>query len=145
MTSHAVSAYGAAFYRWTSSAWVEVAEIIGIEGPNRTRKTIEVTTLDSADQYEEFIADMKNGGNVVLTMNFYRTNYDIFDEDMESNDLQNYAIVINDDSRSALEIEGLVVELPIVAVLGNVVTSNVTIKVTGKPTLSDGSSGAFGA
>lgn len=138
--SNAVSSMGTLFFRWDGSAWVAIAEITGIDGPTKTRETIDVTTLQSDDNYREVIGDLKDGGTVSLAMNFYRTTYDLFDTDFESVTPQNYAIVLPDTAQTSIEFEGLVTELPLSASVGDKVSANVTIKITGKPVVADGSS-----
>lgn len=141
--SGAISSQGTKFYRWDSgtSAWVKIAEITGIEGPNTTRETIEVTTLDSVDGYREYIGSLREGGNANLTMNFTRATFTIFNTDFENDIAQNYAIVLPDTDFTTLEFEGLVVEQPLSMQVGDKISANTNIKITGKPILSNGDSG----
>ena len=143
--SSAISSQGTMFFRWDESEWVEVAEIVGIDGPGKSRETIDVTTLRSSDGYREHIGDLKDGGTVSLTMNFTSATYALFEEDFESDTPQNYAIVLPDTEQTSVEFEGLVTELPLSAQVGDRITANITIKVTGKPVVSTGSSGGVGA
>jgi len=144
MASNAISSVGVKFYRWSSSSeWEAIAEISGVEGPNNTRETIDVTTLDSLDGYREFIGSFRDGGNVNLTMNFTRITYALFHTDFESDVHGNYKVVLSDTVATTLEFEGLVTECPLAASVGNQVTSNVVIKITSKPLLYDNSSDAY--
>jgi len=145
MSSNAIASMGTKLYRYGSSAWAAIAEITGIEGPSKTRETIEVTTLDSVSGYREFIAGLRDGGTINISMNFWRTTFDTISDDFESDTVQNYAIVINDADRTTIEFEGLVIENPISVPVGDKISADVVIKVTGAPVISDGSSGAFGA
>lgn len=142
MASNAIASMGARFYRWSadSSGWIAVAEISAIDGPSKTRETIEVTALDSEGGYREHIPSLREGGTVSLTMNYFRDTYDLMNEDFESNERQNYAIVLPDTDFTTLEFEGFVTELPLSISVGDKVTANVTIKVTGQPIIGDGSS-----
>lgn len=142
--SDAISSMGVKFYRWDGSAWVVMAEVSAIDGPSKARETIDVTALDSADGYREFIGDLRDGGALSLTMNFLRANYDLLDTDFENDSNQSYAVVFPDADRTYFELEGLVTELPVSASVGDKITANVTIKVTGKVTVGDGSSALFG-
>jgi len=142
-SSNAIVSVGTKFYRWDGSNWISIAEIIGIDGPNKTKDTIEVTTLLSTDRYKEFLGELKDGGTVALDMNFSNATYDIMSTDFEDNDTNNYAIVFIDTDRSAFELVGILTELGLGTAVGDKVSAPVTIKVTGKPTLSDGSSGLF--
>lgn len=143
--SDAIASMGTKFYRWSGSdTWDLIAEVTGIEGPSRSRETIDVTTLSSADGYREVIGSLRDGGSISVSMNFFRTSFDLLDTDFESDSTQNYAIVLPDSDRTYFEFEGLVTELPLGASVGDVISSNVTIKVTGKVTIGDGSSALFG-
>ena len=141
MSTNAISSMGTKFFRWSGSAWVTISEVTGIDGPSRTRETLDVTNLDSDDNYREFIADLKDGGTINVSMNFYRTTFDLLDADFESATPGNYAIVLPDSGQTSIEFEGLVTELPLSAQVGDKITANVTIKVTGKPVIGTGSSG----
>ena len=143
MSSNAISGMGTKFYRWTadSSAWTEVAEINSISGPTKSRDTIEVTTLSTTGGYKEFISDLRDAGNVSLSMNFTRATYDIMNADYENDENQNYKIVLPDTEETTLEFEGMVMELPLNITVGDRITADVEIKISGKPTVYDGSSG----
>ena len=77
MASGAISGIGAIFQRWSGSSWVAFAEVNSITPPNPTRETIDVTSLDSSDGYKEFIASIRDGGTVSLSMNFLVAGYTI--------------------------------------------------------------------
>ncbi len=141
--SNAISGMGTKFYRWSSdsSQWSEVAEINTISGPTKSRDTIEVTTLTTEGGYKKFITDMRDPGNVSLSMNFTRATYDLMNTDYESDDNQNYKIVLPDEDETTLEFEGMVMELPLNITVGDRITADVEIKVSGKPVVYDGSSG----
>ena len=141
MASNAVAAVGTKFYRWDGTEWDALAEVTGIEGPNRTRETIDVTNLDSDDGYREFIGSFRDGGTVTLSMNFTRTTFALMDTDFESDAPGNYKIVLPDSDETSLEFEGLVTETPLTINVGDKISANVTIKVSGKPIVSDNSSG----
>ena len=137
--SNAVAGVGAMFRRWDGSVWDQIAEINTITGPSKSRETIDVTSLDSTDKYREFIAGFRDGGTVVLNMNFTRNEYDILNGDFEDDDLQNYEIVLPDAENTTLEFEGLVMEIPLTIPPDDKISMDVTIKVSGKPTVNSGS------
>ncbi len=144
MSSKAISGKGVVFQRWdiTSSPgdWVNIAEVSDISGPSKSRETIEVTNFDSADGYKEFIAGFRDPGTVSLSMNFTHDSYDLMNQDFENDARQNYRIVLPNTERSTLEFEGLVTELPLAVPIGDKVTCDVTIQVSGKVTFTEGDS-----
>ena len=132
MTTAAISGVGTLFKRET----VTIAEINSITGPGMTRQTIDVTSLDSTGGYREFITGFRDGGTVVLNMNFKKANYDVFLADFEANGTVSYSIVLNDTGASQLDFEGLVTDLPLTIPTDDKVTMDVTIKVSGAVTFT---------
>jgi len=139
--SNAIAGVGTKFRRWNSSTskFEDIAEINSITGPSMSRDTIDVTSLDSTGGYREFIAGFRDPGTVVLNMNFTRDTYELMKADFESDDLQNYEIILPDDEETSLEFEGLVTELPLAIPTDDKVTSDVTIKISGQVVVNSGS------
>jgi len=132
MASNAISGMGVKFWRWSGAAWVSIAEISAIDGPTKTRETIEVTALDSTGGYREYIPSLREGGTLSLTMNYSPTTYRTMNSDFEDNTTQNYLISIPDTENTHMEFAGLVTEIPFSASVGDKITANSTIKITGK-------------
>lgn len=142
MASKAISGVGTKFRRWNTDLqiWENISEINSITGPSKTRETIDVTSLDSTGGYKEFIASFRDAGQVSLKMNFTRRTYELMNDDYESDTVQNYEIVLNDVEKTTLEFEGLVTEVPLDIPLGDKVTADVVIKVTGRVIINSGAS-----
>lgn len=139
MASNAISGVGTKFYRWDGSTWVAVAEITTINGPGKSKETIEVTSLDSTEGYREFISSFRDGGTVDLSMNFTRDGYDLMNTEYEKDTSGNFQIVLPDEGvNTSLEFVGIVQELPLAISIDSPITLDVTIKVTGKVTVTDG-------
>jgi predicted secreted protein len=137
--SLAKAGVGTKFRRWSGAAWVNIAEVNSISGPGMTRETIDVTSLDSTGGYREFIGGFKDGGTVQLTMNFIRASLDTMKTDFESDDQQNYEIVLPDAESTTLEFQGLVTELPLEIPPDDKITMTVSIKISGEVTVNSGS------
>jgi len=144
MSTKAVASVGTYFQRWNGSAWVTISEINSITGPGMSRDTIEVTSLDSTGGYREFIASFRNPGTVTLSMNFTRSNYDLFKQDFESDTGGNYRIVLPDTESTIVEFEGLVTELPLSIPTGDKITMDVTIQLSGSVETDSGASAGLG-
>ncbi|MFA5935005.1 MAG: phage tail tube protein [Candidatus Paceibacterota bacterium] len=136
--SQAISGIGTTFHRWNGSTWDAIAEITSIKGPGPKRDQIEVTNLDSVGGYKEFIAGFKESGSISLTMNFIRSNYDLLLTDFESDELQNYEIVLGDAVATSFEFEGLVTELPLSVSAKDAITMDVTILISGQMIVNSG-------
>lgn len=116
-----------------------ISEIKSIEN-TKSRETIEVTKLSDTDGYRRFIGGLRDAGSITMEMHFVRANYDLLNADYESDEEQAYSIEFSDDANTTFSFDGLVTEIPFSTSVGEVVTSNVTIKVTGKVTVSGSSS-----
>lgn len=142
--SNAVSSQGTKFYYWvenSSSAggvWTPLAEVTGIDGPSRSKETVDVTSLDSTNGYREFIAGFRDGGTVSLSMNFTAATFAIANTQFESDANFQYKIVLPDSVNTGIEFEGLLTDSPIGVEVGAQVKADITIKVSGAITLTTG-------
>lgn len=141
MSSQAVSGKGTLFRKWDASVpgWTNISEVISVSGPNKSRETIDVTSLDSTGGYREFVGSFRDGGTVSLAMIFRRDTYDIMNDDFESDTVQSYEIILPDAEITTIEFDGLVTEVPLEIVADDAIKANVTIKVTSKPVVESGS------
>ena len=140
MASEAISGVGTIFRRWSGSAWVNVGEVRNISGPSMSRDTIDVSNMStSTDGYREFIAGLRDGGEVTFTMNFVRDDYDTMKDDFESDTLVAYEIVLDDAEKTSIEFSGLVTGLPMNITFDEAVTCDITIKISGQSVVESGS------
>lgn len=51
------------------AAMVKVGELVELSPPNRSKDAVDATHMESEDAYREFIAGLKDGGEVSLTYN----------------------------------------------------------------------------
>lgn len=139
MPSNAISGVGTQFRYWASATWNKLAEIVSLTGPGMTRETIKVTNLDSEGGFHEFITSFRDAGTVTLNMNFTRATYDVVFSHFLSDTLVNYEIVLPDSETTTIEFAGLVTECPISVAAEDRITADVTIKISGEPTINSGS------
>jgi len=139
MESKGIVGVSTLFRRWSGSAWVNISEITNITGPGLARGTVEFTSMSSTDKYREFLGGFRDSGTVVIAMIFRRDMYDLMKDDFEDDDTKNYEIVFPDAENTSLEFEGLVTELGLTTPAEDKVTSDVTIKVSGKVEINSGS------
>jgi len=140
--SNAIAGVGTKFRRWGGNAnpnWVDIAEITSIDGPTKSRDTIEVTNLDSTGGYREFIGGFRDGGTVTLPMNFTRETYETMNDDFEDDDLQNYEILLPDTEATSFEFTALVTELGLAVPADDKISADVTLKVSGQVVINSGS------
>lgn len=134
--STAISSQGTKFFRETT----QIGEINSIGGPNKTRETIDVTRLEDDDGYRRFIASLRDAGEISLSMNFDRDNYITINNDFESDDQVEYSIQFPDLHLTTFTFMGLVTALPVTANVGEKITCNATIKISGPVHISAGTS-----
>ncbi len=137
--SDAFSGVGTSFERGdgtSSESFTAIAEINTITGPNKSRDTIDVTSLDSASGYREFIGGFRDGGEVTLNMNFTLAGYADMDADFELDTLTNFQIVLPDTGNTTFEFAALVTALGLAIPMDDKVTADVTLKISGPVTLT---------
>jgi|AntRauTorckE6833_2_1112554.scaffolds.fasta_scaffold26451_3 predicted secreted protein len=125
--SEAITGQGTKFLR----DGVEISEINSIEGPGKSRETIDVTNLADVDGYRQYIGGLREPGTVTLNMNFTRDGFDLFNTDFENDDIQPYEIHFPDVDETIFTFNGLVTELPTSIPIGDKITMDVTIQISG--------------
>lgn len=143
----AIAGVATEFRRWntTTGEWDAIGQINTITGPGMTRDVIDTTALDTAGGYRTFIPGFRNAGTVVLAMNFTRTTYDLMKNDFESDDVQNYEIILPDDETTSFEFEAYVTELPLTIPPDDKITADVTLQISGQVNTESGSGPSAGA
>ena len=138
MTVAAITGVGAIFRRKETSYYEAQAEIRNINGPNFTRETHDVTTLDSTGGYREFIAGFRDGGTVNMEFFFTRAVFTQLKTDFEDDTIQSYEIILPDDDHTSLEFDAYVTDMPL-KIDETPVTLSVTFKISGETTVDSGS------
>jgi predicted secreted protein len=138
MASNAFLGVGTVFSRseTETGTYTALAEVLNIDGPTMTRDTPEVTNLDSEGGYKEFIAGFRDAGNITLPMNFTHVTYEAMLDDFEDDSAKWYRIDMPNTQKTRLQFQGLVTSCPVSIQTASQVTSNVSIKISGKVELS---------
>jgi len=128
---------------------VLVGGLTNIKPPEKSADTIEVTTLDSASGYRDYIQGFKEGGEVELT-GFYDTSYTgqtNIDTAHESGTTDTYIINFPTNLGGTFTFTGIVTKLagPGEANTDDPLGFSATIKVLGKPVLAFTASGGLTA
>lgn len=117
-------------------AFVDIAEVKGVGGPNLSMAPIEVTSVDSAG-WREFIAGLKDAGEVTFQINFIpnSSQHRQLITDMDTDARINYRIEFNNSAGSILLLpKCMVTSFGITEELESSVNANVTLRPSGKPT-----------
>lgn len=117
-----------------------IGNIISITGPSQTRDSIDISTMDSASKFREFIPGMLDGGEATFDVNYDGAS------GATANDLNDAltqtasTIVITlppTNATSSWSSSGFVTALGFAVPFDDKVTQPVTIKFSGVPTFTD--------
>jgi predicted secreted protein len=141
MTTSAKSAFRTAIIRDTYI----VAELSNISGFKSARSVQEATNHDSANTYREYIAGLKDGGQLTLSGNFIPgdTNGQAYViTDFEAGTVRAWLIAFPNAVGASFSFSGIVQDYQISGPLDAPLGFSATVKLSGKPTLvTTGSTG----
>lgn len=112
-----------------------IAEVTNISGPSLARDAVDATHMQSSEKWREFIAGLKDGGEVTIDMNFIPGNTTmatirgLFDTDL----VGQYRITWPDSPASRFGFEALCTGFSPEAPVDGKMSASVTFKVTGEP------------
>ena len=143
MTSSAIWAYGSKLQIGdgaVSEAFADVAEILELTPPSMSRDDIDVTSHNSSDGYREFIAGMRDGGEVSFKANWLPTNATHDNttgllESFNDNASHNWKIILP-SSLITISFVGFLTAFEPDLPLEEQAQLSGTIKVSGKPTVA---------
>lgn len=124
---------GTVFGRGTAQAgpFTAIAQINSINGPDKSRGTVDTTSLDTTGGYKTFLAGFRDGGQVQLAMNFTRAGYELMNDDFEDETTKWYQIQLPDPEDTKLTFEGILTNIGSAIPIEDKVSCSVTIKVSG--------------
>jgi len=131
------SAFGTLFKRGAAS----VAGIKTISGPNLSLDTVDVTTHDSPEGWEELVATILRSGNVTLDLVYdpaaatHKNTSGGLLYDMTSRTSTTYSIVFPDTGSTTWSFTAFVVGFTPSSPHDGYLGASVSLKLTGKPTL----------
>jgi len=135
--------FGTQFQRATTispgTTYETIANVTSIGGPDRKRETIDVTAHDSPGQWMEFIGGLKDGGEISLDINYdpAELTHDI-DDDFDDEAPRNYRVIIlpGTEDEHTWQLKGIMTELSDEFPYDDKMGRTMTIKISGKPTLT---------
>lgn len=143
MTTGALAAYGVLLKIGdgaTSEVFTTIAEVRDIDGPELELEAKEVTSHDSGG-WREYIGTLLTGGEVSFDLNFIPTNathsYSSgLIDDMVSRTRRNFQLVFSDSGATTWKFAALVTGFKTAAAVGDELAAEVTLQITGQPTLA---------
>jgi predicted secreted protein len=138
------SGYGCVLKRGDGGSpevFTTVAGITHIGGPDMKVDMIDVTSMDSPNGWREFIGGLKDGGSLRLTCNFdpqtatqsYSTG---LLKDFVNRTKRNFQLVLSDAGATTWSFAGFVTDFPVDMPVDGKLSVDITIKITGQPTLA---------
>lgn len=136
--SVAVNAFGTLLKRNGTT----IAEVTDITPPELSRDTTEVTHHESPSKWREFIKILKDAGEVSLSINYIPTNSTHNSSTGMLADFANdstndtWTLVFSDSTATTWSFAGMLTKFSPKAPIDDRLTADITIKVTGVPTLA---------
>jgi len=120
-----------------------IGNIISISGPNHTRDSIDISTMDSTAKFREFIPGMLDAGEVTFELNYDGTAAGTANDLqlLKTNSAQYWHITFPDHtteaSKSDIYCRGFITALGHAIPFDDKVTQSVTVKLSGVPVFTD--------
>ena len=140
-TSVATAGYGCLFKIGDgagSEVFATIAEVTSIDGPGLSMDTIEVTHMESPNAAREYIAGLKDGGEISLELNLLPddTNQTALRTCWMNRTLRNFKVSWTDTTPAVWSFAGFVTSYQPSAAVDDKLSCSVTIKLTGVPTFA---------
>lgn len=144
MATQAISSFGTLLKIGDGApteAFTTIAEVMDISGPSLAQGTVEVTSQTATARYREFIATLKDGGEISFDINYITTDgtHDPTTgllNDFEDGTLRNFQLVFPDTGSTTWTIPSIVTGFEPAAPVDGALIASITLKVSGQPTLA---------
>ena len=134
MATAAKLGYGSKLKRSIASVFTDVLEVRSVSGPNEESTQVEVTNFDSTGGYREFIAGLKDGGEVTFETNYVKTEYARLHTSFANGTLESWKHVLTDGSDAAFS--GIVTNIGKETPVDSQITNSFTVKISGPVTFT---------
>ena len=124
----------------TPEVFTTIAELLDVDGPELTADSVETTHQESPNGWREFMAGLKDGGEVSFDLNHNPDNatHDASTglvAELKNGVTRNYRVEFPPPSSKAWVFPAFVTEFSPAGPLADRQTASVTLKVAGEPTL----------
>ena len=131
------SAFGS-WFCFTTSTGNAVANVTNISGPGISVDTIDVSAHDSADAFREFAAGVADGGEISLEGNLVSaTAGNVIMTELTGRKSTTCTIIFSTQVNAFWKFSGIVTGFETDAPFDGKLGFSASVKVTGKPTLTD--------
>ncbi len=122
-----------------TEVFTEVAELLTLSGPSMSVGTVDATHTASPDTHREYLAGIADGGEISCSFNWKPTDTNGQAAALtraQARTKGNWQIVFSNTDASVLAFSGIITGFAWETPLDGTVKLNLTIKVSGKPTLT---------
>jgi len=118
-----------------------IAEVLDITGPGLTSDLVDITNMDSAGKWEESLPTILRSGEITFSVNFLPVNATQSStsgliNDFENRTNRNFQLVFTDSGTTTWSIAAYVTNVSPSMPVAGATTMDVTLKLTGQPTLT---------
>lgn len=125
----------------SGSGGTAIAAVTSIDGPELTLETIDVTTHDSPNGFREFIGGLKDAGEVSMELAFDPANATHKNASggllyaLLNRSVTEFTLVLPSSPSVSWYFNALVTQFQVQAPIDDKLPANVTLKITGAPTI----------
>jgi len=113
-----------------------IAQISSISGPSLSADTVDVTTHDSIDAWEEVAITILRTGELTLELVYDPAVHSALLDLYENKTLEDYELQFPDDAFTAFQFDAYITAFEPSAPVDGALTASMTVKITGVPTLN---------
>lgn len=141
MASEALIGHGTLFQRGDGATPTEnfttVGEVTNLSGPGMSRDIIDVTHMETADAYREYIAGLADAGEITVEVNYIPGNasQENLIDDFEQRVKRNFKIVFPFTGNPEWAFTGVLTGFEADTPIDDKISATFTIKITEKPTI----------
>ena len=131
MPSSAVIGYNIDFSIYNGTTYTQIAEATSITWPGYKRDAIEVTYMDSASQFREFIPGLMDAGEITVEMNWIPSATDPVLAALTASTIGQFKLQYNNTIN--IVFKAIVTSYQMESPLGEKLSATATFKISGVP------------
>ncbi len=116
--------------------FTSIAGVANVGGPDLQRETYDATHHASPEAYREFVGGLRDGGEVSLEIRYDPREHDVLAADLDDDVARDYRLIWPAITGAQWDFKGWLTGFSPEGPHDDLLTAEITIKVTGKPTLS---------
>lgn len=114
----------------------EIAQVTSISGPSLSLDTVDVTTHDQADAWEQVVATILRSGELSLELVFDQVEHADLLTNLVGRTYEGFELQFPDSAYTEFTFDAYVISFETSAGVGDALTASCTIKITGAPVLN---------